>query len=510
MSADNRTTETQRLALARSVWRAGTPVLFIGVRNESLGWEASLPDAVRSGRAFALEVRKDILALDGDRPDAKRAIDEVARRLAADGIEPVIVASGQPGRFHLFAKVPRRSLCAWYAEVGIEHGLDWRNGSQLIRPPLGVHRLGPSCAPTLVSPKRIEWAMQALQAVKKQDLPPRIRQLLRAGDVEGVYGTARSGVEQAVLTSMMQRGWTFDDAIEALSDEQNRAGEKFRDRNRAAGRGARAYLVAGWENARQFVRSNPAFCDDKEAVEQIQAVIAAIRERPWPGHAGATDRAVMLGLADIAAKTAQIVVSASNRQLAEMIGRQQHGTVGASLNRLNGKWIRRESAGRGRNASSYRMLPPPSWSGDAPLTTSAYQGGCEISGVSNLAAHDAFRHGGLPKSCARIYEGLAEQVHETPSELAARIVLHVTTIRKNLLRLEAVGMAQRDAYGRWRRLPVDLARLDEIAEELGTAGKAAAQHVRFDEERVWYTGRHPRSPTRFVCLPSRGVGGEKA
>jgi hypothetical protein len=487
------------LELARAVARPNTLVRFLDEDNESAGTTHSLREAVMTGRAFAVEVRGDILALDADCTAAQAAVPWIVRELASHGIEAVVVASGQADHRHIFARVTSPPLLARLGRTAVDRKMDWRHGGALIRPPLSPHRL-PDRHPVLLAPATVAWAVGELLPLHQTPLSDVMMRLLKHGDVGGAYrDSKRSGVLQGLVNSMFQHGWSFEQAQAALMDESNVGGEKLQERATKTPAGARRMLVNSWAKARAYVRAHPPG-GSKEIVAELARTRDAITSRRWPGQAGTTDRAIMLALVDIGIAISQVVVSASIRQLAGLVGRQQYATVMNSLDRLqDGKWIRRETKGSGKTSSRYRLLKPPP-NTNTPLTTSKDIGGCETNGAIEYAHHDLWRYGGLPKNAGVIYAAMHATHFETPTQISQRVVLPVATVRRNLKKLELQGMVTRDEHGGWKRIDVDL---DVIADRLGTAGKGAAQRAVFREERIRYRGgQDPDNPLRFIAQPS--------
>src|SRR5439155_25330037 len=98
------------------------------------GW-TSVDGAVASGRAFALQVQDEVLALDADRPDLSRALEHMAAQMREEGLRPVVVASGQDDHRHLFCRIADPDRRERYRQRARAVGLDVRSGASLIRPP---------------------------------------------------------------------------------------------------------------------------------------------------------------------------------------------------------------------------------------------------------------------------------------------------------------------------------------------------------------------------------------
>jgi DNA-binding transcriptional ArsR family regulator len=490
-----------RRALAQAVAHPRT-ARFVTEENDLLD-RPTLDEAVDSERAFAVQVQHDVLALDADHAGGLRILQELARRLLHEGLIPVLLASGGLDRYHLFARVRDPKLRESLARRAKDNGVDQRQGHALIRPPMTPHRSGE--LPRLLSPDSMEEAVEALRSRPWRELPEGRREQLRLGLAYRDYASGRSGVEQALLTSMYQHGWTLGEAYEELIRPSNAGGAKLQEVLERSGREAAwRHLRGGWTNARRFVREKPAITRPQDADGVLAALRDLVLERAWPGAAGSTDRAVLLELIKIGMRTGRLTVGASQRRLAELVGSQRHQTVGASLRRLReAGWVARERRGQREQANEWRLLQPP-LSMTAPVSTSR-EGGCEVSGALSVRGHDAFRRGALGAKAAQLYEGMSELTFTHPDDIAADLRMAKSTVRAKLAKLAEVGLAERDSAGGWRRQPGDL---NEVAAKLGTAGTRDAQRQRHDDERFSYTGKHPRKPHLYKVLRAPTSSGE--
>jgi hypothetical protein len=142
--------------LARAIVRPGGNALLIDRDNRRIRW-MPIAEAVALLAAFAVEVADDILAVDFDYLDGERLAALLANDLAALGVPSVLVASGGPGRAHLFARIADLALLDVFKARAKELGGDVR---RTIRPPLAPHRLG--LRPRLISPVDPSEALRVL------------------------------------------------------------------------------------------------------------------------------------------------------------------------------------------------------------------------------------------------------------------------------------------------------------------------------------------------------------
>ena len=124
--------------------------MLIDAANGCDGW-TDLITAVRSNRAFAVDVRREIVALDDDESggDRSRAIIE-----AFGEIPFVLLRSGQVGRYHAFARIDDEHLRSAVVREARRLKLDVRF---TIRPPLTAHRV--SGASVLQEPAGLTTAL---------------------------------------------------------------------------------------------------------------------------------------------------------------------------------------------------------------------------------------------------------------------------------------------------------------------------------------------------------------
>jgi len=147
---------------AEAVAKPGSIVLLLGPDNRKQGW-ASLDEAILSGQAFAVEVRDNILAVDADSPQSGAYLQDVLTpELEAQGLHPVLVASGQHGHRHLFLRLQAPLIRTIRTQIVEDEKtrditLDVRSK---IRPPLSPHRLG--LQPALLHPPTPTAALERL------------------------------------------------------------------------------------------------------------------------------------------------------------------------------------------------------------------------------------------------------------------------------------------------------------------------------------------------------------
>lgn len=134
------------------------------------------------------------------------------------------------------------------------------------------------------------------------------------------------------------------------------------------------------------------------------------------------------------------------------------------------------------------------------LLNTSHQRGCEGSVPAVLPSEDLFRHRGLGKCAWRIVHAVTRAGALSDSAVAEALRgMHASTIRRQLRRLEALGVIGRNSEGAWARTGVSL---EEIAERVGTAGTLERQRALHEAQRIQFSevahrsargGSHPRT-----------------
>ena len=339
-----------RLRFAKAIARPGTKALLISPDNSHDGW-LSLPNAVASGRAYAVEVAEDVLAIDCDDSDRRHVVEPLATRCRNAGYRPVMLNSGQPGRIHLLTRVLDPVSREGMADFARQHRLDVRS---CIRPPLSPHRL--DLPLSFIAPTDPNDALIALEfGHRAHRLSRRMHRLLRNGDSEARY-ESRSEVVQAIATGAINACWSERRLYWALRDERNVAGVRVREiAERQGDTAAEQCVHRTWLKATRYALANPPVANRPQVLALIEALRDAANRLLGPGLAGGTDRAVLGAHADIAAMTGKFVYSASVREIAEYAG-VSYPTVSRSNRRLCGAgWLSLVTSHRGTDAATWRL-----------------------------------------------------------------------------------------------------------------------------------------------------------
>jgi hypothetical protein len=495
-------------AFARAIVRPLGNAGLLAPDNTVKRW-IPIADAAHDLYAFTVEVSADILAVDSDDLRLELHIWELAATLRSDGCEPVIVASGQPGRRHLLVRIKDEDLHDKYVVRAKSAGFDVRSS---IRPPLSPHRL--KLPVELLAPQEPQAALAALGAGAKP-LTPRMEALLRYGDHECRYASSggQSSVFFAVVMSMVNARWARRDAFSTLYDRNNTGGAKIHLRgNRAAWN----YFVATWQKATEIVSMQPAARDRAD----VERLIVAVETATGAAALSGTDRRVLQAHIRISRKSGKVVYHASVRSIAELAGLGCWETVVKSHRRLRHagwlKLVKRWSWTTGRpiewtlrvpagvEKQNTRISSTPQEGVENRNTPTFPSGGdarecsvpAPVTGTPNM---DVFRRGGFGGDAYLTWEQLCAFGAQKSGEIAKRIGRKSKTVRRHLQRFVAYGMAVHDSAWRWSPIPgVDLA---FVAHQLGVSGKAKAQRTRHDRERDHFDDELCRRGLRRSARP---------
>lgn len=479
--------------------------------------------AATEARPFAVYTRADILAGDWDKPEQAGAALDLAGELRALGLDPVLVASGQPKHRHLFVRVPDPELRDQLAARFKAAGADVRRKAP-IRPPLSPHRLGfpvkllaptspaaalaalaaPAAAPSASpAPSRPTPAPKPVVPVAderpRRELTDNARRLL-AANPPGPTATAKGQRSEAIrsaLVAIANTGATEGEAWATIT--ANPIGRRYTTGDRS-----RAHFAKEWADAVRFVNANPAFLAGADVRERVAAMLAEQEAKPWPGKAGASAFAILRAHAAIACRRGALPYTAAVRELAERTGLSLPTVQAANARLQQMGLLAKARTGRldqqaGRQATAWRLLLPartPANVADLAHTNRTLspspRPGLNVQVAlrsEGLLRHDATRWGrGLGKAAAGLLLAL-EAGPASVCQLAARFCRHRVSVSRQLGRLVAVGLVARGEGKRaLYRLAVEpdelLAKLDRVAVRLGTAGRGERVRRIFAQQRL--------------------------
>jgi hypothetical protein len=270
---------------------------------------------------------------------------------------------------------------------------------------------------------------------------------------------------------------------------------------------ADGYVWELYRRAEQYAQANPPIRTRNDATGELAAFRDKVEILPrWHGRTGTIDLKVLLALADIGVRAGSTIISASDRQLAELVG-QTRKAVGHALGRLaSDGWLKQTAKGQGTRASTYRLLLKRADSdGQSPNDpTRTSPSGGRLSGVDRLVAlPEVFRPpDGLGQTAHRLWQLLGDE-GVSARWLAATTGLHVSTIHEAMLRLFSAGLAL-GTEGAWTRYDDDL---DVLAKAIGLGGHLERQRGGHQRERKGYRrwvaaerpeGANVRSPAAWL------------
>ncbi len=458
----------ERLDLARAV-SAAEEGQYLN-RDNRAGAFDDLSTAVHSRAAFFVRVHPEILAIDMDDPEAQGELDRVELVLHMYAIQPVLVASGQPDRRHLFARVPDPSLMQRIADQAKTSRLDVRT---FIRPPLTPHRSGTAAA--LLEPGSVGEATAVLASAEcRPPLSAGILDLIADGDNHGRYASG-SEMVQGIALGAVNAGWDYEDFLEVLTDTRTAAGHYvIENRMRGTRGGADEWLRRSWGKALVRAKDRPA--RPQQILAEIRAFQAWAQHTQWTGRTASTDQMVYLALltkAEIAGRTHRFDCSEREVELETSLARN---TVRKSFRRLEERQLIR------RVRQGERACRPP--------------GRCvhqmtHISHTPNLGryvGHVSPRR----KTCSatapaseRRNSGSIKRWSAQPlteKDLAEQFAMSPRSIHGHVSTLKAFALITQEPSGEWSARPiVDVSLLER---EIGVYGRGEAQRARISRERI--------------------------
>lgn len=340
-------------------------------------------------------------------------------------------------------------------------------------------------------PYRINTPAHGLHT-NRPDRPPRVGpRPLPGRTVDALqleHGKPRhSHALQSVALSMVNAGCTEQDFLERGFPLARAAAEQDSHGRTPSTANVRRSMGRAWGKAQARAQASPAVHDAftvRRTIAQAQALADCT---PWGGQAGNGNRAVLAAVLAIAEREDSLLLALSVRRVAEEAG-VGTGTAARVLERLTRLgWLVKVEAAREDRATRYRLTVP-----QAPEQAETGQAEAGLSAVSlaELVAHDAFAPAALGRTAARVLAALDDMQWQSPADLARRLGLRARTIGRALEALEAVGLAYRQARGRgsvWVARPEQLEALDDIAADLGTAGRAAGRALAHERQRWGYS-----------------------
>lgn len=330
---------------------------------------------------------------------------------------------------------------------------------------------------------------------------PRKAQALLAGEHLDHYDT-RSDVEQAIVTVLVNDGFSFPDIVSAFRSKP--AAGKFSEIERREGTArAEKWLHTCYQKARFWCAS------ESPARRNASQMLAFANSIPWPGRTGSTDRAVFVAHIGIAYQSGRPTYHASSRDLAERAGCGRITASKASRRLKIDGFIQQIAPSAHVFAARYRLpdysvlmsksdaqrekvakreivcvLPigqtkNPKQTNIEPFPTYIREGVVERSSVF---LPEAFRHRGLGRAAFEVLQALADG-EQTVTEISIKTGRHVQTVRKVLTTLRRYKLAAKTGPKRWSGLALHDIDQEALTKAVGMKGAAKAQQEQHRADR---------------------------
>jgi DNA-binding transcriptional ArsR family regulator len=482
--------------------------------------------------ANAEEFRCLAFDFDSAKGDAGADAADCARLLAESGIRALVCESGPGGGRHVLStwKPPVASetvhrladaLCRRYRSLDACPLVNPATGC--IRPPLSLHRLGGISTPStdvrqglaiLTEGNDTDALRRLLGAFGLVYLSRGIESALRQGHMGTRYRTpseARFAVGLAIFNAGGSRT-DFIDEIQGSALAYRGDGQQVSVRD----------LSRDWVRVGEKALKSPRIRSRRDAIARLRAVRVAMHSSPgqWTGRTGATDRRVYFAHLQVAERTGKLAPEVGLREIAELAALGSLSTVMASRKRLMARGLLRRVRTRDRDqavdvarAQMWEIVQSHVRIVNQPVTPPAGSGMSHTMHVSRLemgmfhAAHasEAFRwNGGLGASTHRVYDLVSEREAMSAGQVATSLSMTPGNARRHLRRLERHEMVARAGL-LWRLTGRSL---DDVALELGVAGRARRQRLRHAMERRAFEGHLARCGKVSRAWDGRSAGPE--
>lgn len=474
-----------------------------------------------SNLGLATGARSQIFALDVDK--GAGGFDSLAQLEHTHGAFPRTVTDRtQSGGRHFLFKYPG-------FEIGngkLAQGIDLRGDRGLLVIPSSIGEHGryewiahPGTTQIAQAPDWfLDWLAQskthageipaAIRYGTSDGLPRGVWAMLHGARVENYTLSKRSGHEQAIITALVNRGWSFEH-VRDLFDRHLYDASHYKELPR---REALRWLDLSYRRAVEFATTHES-ADLRKARDLAQSQrVWAIRV-PWAGRTGATDRAVYIGHTLIVEYAGKTEYHASARDLAELAGVDK--ITAAKANRRLAKpergLIRVIKDSGASLATKYELLPQNQSA--AKVVHSLTGGGLsECTKIPSFLSHDAFRRksrtrdgrkrDGLGKSAAQVFATVSESPGLHIGEIAKRSGRNRETVRDVLGRMLGLDLVRCEIVPGNRRavwFVCEGVNFDSIAQEIGTAGAHERQRLKHKQERAKHRSDLDRGKARHCA-----------
>jgi Bifunctional DNA primase/polymerase, N-terminal len=303
---------------------------------------------------------------------------------------------------------------------------------------------------------------------------PRKAQRLLKGEWERHRYGSRSEVEQAIVTVLVNAGYSFDQILSAFNN--NPAAGKFSELQHKDPGHAVDWLRRSYNEARAWTVTQSAA--RKNALELLHYAHSI----PWRGRSGSSQRAVFIAHCGLAYRCGGPTYHASVRDIAELAGVDKNtaSTATARLCAAGALNLVQESA---FNFASRFELPNfrdlEEQTKFHTLTTTPCEGVYE---VSSFLLPEAFRSRGLGRSAFEVLQAI-NPAPLSAQQIAEKSGRNVQTVRGALKRLKPHGLVVK-AGKLWYGCALKDIDLDHLSRAVGMKGAAIHQRERHKAERL--------------------------
>lgn len=342
---------------------------------------------------------------------------------------------------------------------------------------------------------------------------PRKAQRLLEGEWDRHRYASRSEVEQAIIASLVNGGFSWESIVAAF--RRYPAAGKFAEITRADPHAGLEWLRVSWNEAREFcANTSPARKNALDLFNYAQSI-------PWRGRTGSTQRACFAAHCGLSYRSGRRIYHASVRDIAEFAGIDKSTASAATHKLCNAgavKLIQRAAytfgskfelplysslatatgsgSGSGNLALSATLHPlgvcvsqSQTENGKSTKLRTLYKPYCVgVSAVSSFLTPEAFRRRGLGLASFEVLQALSAGPLTAP-QIAEVTGRHVQTVRSALDKLKERGLVAKSRK-LWRGRALEDIDLDDLARAVSIKGAAKAQKERHNADRIRHKLRH--------------------
>ena len=473
------------LKLAKLVADENHLAAIINADNKAVR-HCSLESAARSGKAFFVRPRPEVLAVDFDKDNAVAAANRLYWWCRMLGLPALLIRSGQEGRRHVFCWPKDNIQGAQLTKAANDDGGDVRVA---IRPPLAPHRWHAEG----ITPEILHGLDVVLDFANTAAMPdkPWGNAIIETA-IRGEQGRSRSQWINSAAMAAINAGWSAKQMDELLAATGLAICDDYAGRSKDRGTTAtkKWFTDHVWVSAAKRVIDYPA--KRKEPDPALGPLSAQVEQLAWIGRSGASERAVYIAMIGKATEVGSLEFNCSQRDLMERAGLCGRKTVQAASKRLIARGlIERISLSHDQIRS--RLPDDPArfrWTSTWRLNTNHVPAATHVGRPDDAVAeytsirHDVFLNGsGLGKYAHRIWVALDASPGSTARDLSSGLDIGYRTVRKHLETFHQFGLADADDEGRWFGLSRPL---DTVAADLGNLGRGALLVANNSRERANY------------------------